>query len=97
MMRGIVTFAIGASFLGAEAPLQCSRAPDPSLRREDTAGDALYELAQRFRQEGNNAGAKRTLEYLIERYPSSRHVGSARDDLRELGGTPAAADAAPKP
>ena len=86
MMRGLVTFAIGVSFLGAQAPLQCSRTHDPTLRREETAGDALYELAQRFRQEGNNAGAKRTLEYLVERYPSSRHFGSAQDDLRELGG-----------
>ncbi len=95
MMRGIVTFAIGASFLGAQAPMQCSRTPDPTLRHEETAGDALYELAQRFRQEGNNAGAKRTLEYLVERYPSSRHHASAEEELRELG--KAAPVLSPKP
>ncbi len=96
-MRALITFAIGASFLGSQAPMQCSRTPDPTLRHEETAGDALYELAQRFKQEGNTTGAKRTLEYLVERYPSSRHFASAQDELRELGGASPAPVASQKP
>jgi len=67
----------------ATAPLQCGSRSDPSLRREDTAGDALYALAQDFRAKGNEAAANDTLRYLVEHYPSNRHAEAAR---AELGG-----------
>lgn len=79
-MRGVlaVTVALG---LGAWAPLQCSHDPDPSLRREDTADDALWSVAHDLEAHGDHEGARRTLEVLVERYPASRHVMAARDLL----------------
>lgn len=66
------------------------------MRREDSAGDALYGLAEDFKAKGNEEAARATLRYLVEHYPSNRHVPAARE---ELGGTTApapAADAAAK-
>jgi TolA-binding protein len=57
------------------------------MRQEDSAGDALYALAQDFRAKGNEQAAKDTLRYLIAHYPSNRHVPAARDELGE--GSPA--------
>ncbi len=61
--------------------MQCSHDPDPSTRIEDTAGDALWELAQDFESRGDHAAAQHTLEKLVTRYPSSRHTPAARDLL----------------
>jgi outer membrane protein assembly factor BamD (BamD/ComL family) len=63
------------------APFQCARVPDDGARREDTAGDALYALAQRFKAENNAAAAHETLKYLVEHYPSSRYAPAAKDEL----------------
>jgi hypothetical protein len=63
------------------APMQCSKTRDGDLRREDAPGDALWELAQRFEAEGNPAGAKATLQFLVDRYPGSRFAQAARDVL----------------
>lgn len=71
------TLALSLGF----APLQCRREADPELRREDTAGDALYSLAQDFRAKGDEAAAQKTLRFLVTRYPSSRHVVAAREEL----------------
>lgn len=79
MMRILSAGALVAA-LGS-APLQCKHDPDPSLRREDSAGDALYALAQDFRAKGNEPAAKQTLRFLVERYPSNRHVPAARAEL----------------
>jgi hypothetical protein len=79
MMRLFTAGALVAA-LGS-APLQCKHDPDPNLRREDTAGDALYALAQDFRAKGNEAAAKETLRFLVERYPSNRHVPAAKAEL----------------
>jgi len=68
------------------APLQCGSGPDPGLRLEDTPGDALWGLAQDFRAKGNEQAAKDTLRYLVEHYPSNRHVPAAK---AELEGAPA--------
>jgi hypothetical protein len=84
---GLVVTALGA-------PLQCGGGKDPALRREDSAGDALYGLAQDFRAKGNEDAARFTLRYLIEHYPSNRHVPAARDELGESGGNKA--EPAPK-
>ena len=71
--------------LGSHAPLQCSHDPDPSVRIEDTAGDALWDLAKDFEARGDHAAARHTLETLVTRYPSSRHTPAAKDMLD--GGT----------
>jgi hypothetical protein len=63
------------------APVQCGHEPDPNLRQEDTAGDALWALAGKFEAEHNDAAAKETLRYLVEKYPSSRHVPEAKAKL----------------
>ena len=60
------------------APFQCGGGPDPKLRREDTAGDALWGLSERFREQHDEASRKATLKYLIEKYPSNRHAQVAR-------------------
>jgi len=87
-MRGVAgTGLVLAALAGlGHAPLQCSRSPDPELRREDTAGDALWDLAEDFRAKGNAAAAHETLRFLVERYPSNRHVPAARAALGETAG-----------
>jgi len=84
---------LGATMLLAalQAPLQCSHDPDPSERTEDTAGDALWNLANDFETRGEKDAAHQTLEMLVTRYPSSRHAPAARDLLD--GGTWSGADA----
>ena len=80
-------FKLGAfaalAIASLNAPLQCGGGHDDSLRREDSAGDALYNLAQDFRAKGNEQAYKDTLRYLIEHYPSNRHVTAAREELGE--------------
>jgi hypothetical protein len=67
------------------APLQCSHhGDDPTLRTEDRAGDALWGLAHDFRAKHEDAAARGTLQYLVERYPSSRYAAAARDELANL-------------
>jgi hypothetical protein len=69
----------------AVAPLQCEKSYDPALRKEDTPGDALWQLARKFREEHDEASARRTLEFLVERYPSSRWAPAAREELGGAG------------
>jgi hypothetical protein len=63
------------------APFQCARTPDPNERREDSPGDALWELAQDFQAHHDDAAARGTLSYLVEKYPSSRYAPAAREAL----------------
>jgi hypothetical protein len=63
------------------APFQCGHERDPSLRWDETPGDALWNLAGRFREQHDEAAARQTLQYLVERYPSSRWAQAARDEL----------------
>lgn len=63
------------------APLQCGGTPDPDRRLEDSPEEALMGLADRMREQGDEDGRRRTLEYLIERYPSSREAEQARLEL----------------
>lgn len=70
-----------AILVGSHAPLQCSHDPDPSVRTEDTAGDALWDLAKDFDARGDHAAARHTLETLVTRYPSSRHTAAAKEML----------------
>jgi len=67
--------------VGSHAPIQCSHDPDPSERIEDTAGDALWDLAKDFEARGDHAAARHTLDTLVTRYPSSRHTPAAREML----------------
>jgi len=67
------------------APLQCASEPDETLRRNETPDEAVYGLAEKFREHGNEAAWRETLEYLIERYPNSRHAARARQDLGQGG------------
>lgn len=72
-----------ASFFGA--PFQCPSEPDPSRAREETPGEALYSLAEEFREAGDRNGWERTLQHLVRRYPASRFAVTARDDLERAG------------
>lgn len=85
MIRSVLSLAGAGLFVAATsgAPLQCSRSPDPELRREDTAGDALWDLAQELKKKGKDDAAKEALRFLVERYPSNRHVPAARAELGE--------------
>jgi hypothetical protein len=78
-MRKSCAFALGVTLL--HAPLQCTHEPDPNLRSEDTAGDALWALAQDFRARHDEGAARATLQYLAEHYPSSRYAPAARSEL----------------
>jgi hypothetical protein len=85
----------GAAALLSTAPMQCGHTPDAELQEDETPGDALWGLAQKFKAASDTAGEKRTLEYLIERYPASRWVSPAKEELGKLGGAPPAVDGGP--
>jgi hypothetical protein len=75
--------------LTALAPFQCSKSYDPTLRRDDDPGDALYDLAQDFKAKGDDKSYRETLQFLVKRYPSSRRAVKAREDLgADAGVTP---------
>jgi hypothetical protein len=80
---------IGLVVASLGAPLQCGSGSD--VPHEDSAGDALYNLAQDFRAKGNEQAAKETLRYLVEHYPSNRHAPAAREELGEGAKAPAPA------
>lgn len=75
----------------ARAPFQCASDPDPNRRREDTPSEALWELAERFHERGDDDARRVTLEALVERYPTSREAERAR---LTLGGREADDEAA---
>ena len=82
--------ALGCALaLGLVAPLQCTKEPDPSLRREETADEALYHLAEDFAARGDEGASRHTLEVLVTKYPSSRFAPAARE---KLGGVDASVD-----
>ncbi len=71
MRAALVALLIGL------APLQCGTSPrGPDF--EDSPGQALGELSERFEADGDEAARRRTLEHLVERYPSSRYAERAR-------------------
>jgi TolA-binding protein len=84
MARGAVILLSCAAL--ANAPFQCASEPDPTKAMEDTPGEALYKLAEQFKASGDERAWRRTLEYLIARYPSSRFAAAARDDLERTQG-----------
>ena len=68
------------------APIQCGHTSDASLREDETPGDALWALAAQFRDAHDESAEKKTLQYLVSRYPLSRWVPAAREELARLGG-----------
>jgi hypothetical protein len=82
----MVLRAAAAVAMMSLAPIQCGHTPDAELREDETPGDALWALAQRFKNAHDTAGERQTLQYLVERYPASRWVGPAKDELAQLGG-----------
>ena len=88
-MRAIV---LSASLLAlALAPVQCTKKYDDGLRREDSAGDGLWGLAEDFRAKGDEQSAVATLRFLVKRYPNSRRAPKAKEALEKRAG--GAADA----
>ncbi|MCL2825395.1 MAG: hypothetical protein FWD57_15495 [Polyangiaceae bacterium] len=79
VLRPLIIAAIFAT-----APMQCQGSDDPSLHRSEYPGEALYDLAQRFREKGDSEAYKSTLRYIIERYPSSRRAVTAQAELDAL-------------
>ncbi len=75
--RGWILLSASLSF--GTAPYQC-KSDDAGRAREETAGEALLQLCGRFAAKGNDAAAKATLDYLIERYPSSRLSARAKEE-----------------
>lgn len=70
--------AFSALTLLSTAPFQCASDPDPEYRVEDTPAEALWNLSEHFRGEGNELARRQTLEHLVERYPSSRESHRAQ-------------------
>jgi hypothetical protein len=81
------------ALLLSAAPYQCSKRYDPAMRREDTAGDGLWALAEDFRTRGDARAHEQTLRFLVTRYPSSRRAAKAREELDRVGAQPATAAA----
>ena len=79
MLRSFLVVA-----LIALAPMQCRGREDPALAVSETPGDALYGLAQQFREKGQDDAYRQTLEYLVNRYPSSRRAVMAKSELDAL-------------
>jgi len=75
--------AIGLALLFSGAPMQCQSEPPPEQRRYERPSEALYELAERFKREGEQKAWRTTLETIIERYPNSREAVMAKDDLKQ--------------
>ena len=71
------------------APIQCGSPPRERPEFEDSPAEALWNLSERFAEAGDDAGRRRTLEYLVERYPSSRFAERARLAIEPPAGGPA--------
>jgi hypothetical protein len=83
----LVRVVLAAALL-ASAPLQCGHTPEAELQEDETPGDALWRLSQKFHERHDVEAERTTLRYLVEKYPASRWAGQARDALAQLGGAP---------
>jgi len=83
LATGLVAVLASAA---SSAPLQCGHTPEAELQEDETPGDALWRLAQKFRDRHDSAAERQTLQYLVERYPASRWVAPAREEMAKLGG-----------
>lgn len=84
MIRAVSSGLVVLSLAGT-APLQCGGGGHETAAREPSAGDALWDLAQDFRKQGNEAAARSTLKYLVDHFPSNRHAEAARAELQSSG------------
>ena len=91
IVRALVGPVMAAAF--AVAPLQCPHDTDAAHCWDDAPGDSLWDLAQKFRDNHDDAAARRTLQFLVERYPASRFAPAARQELGlEADASPVARD-----
>lgn len=65
--------------------MQCARDTEPDKALEEQPGDALYKLAEQFREGGKVEARLATLRYLVEHYPSSRFAERAKQEIEEMG------------
>jgi hypothetical protein len=80
-----MTRVFASVILLVTAPIQCGHSSDASLREDDTPGDALWSLAAEFRDGHDEAAERKTLQLLVTRYPASRWIPAAREELTRLG------------
>jgi hypothetical protein len=80
--------------LWVTAPFQCASDPDPERAIEDSAPEVLWELSEDFRARGDDGARRRTLEWIVERYPSSRYARRAEHALEQRadGAEPSASE-----
>lgn len=68
----------------ANAPFQCASRAGPEQRLEEEPAEAIYELAEKFKVEGDAHAQAKTLRYLLAKFPASRFAESAKQDLAGL-------------
>jgi TolA-binding protein len=71
---------LAAALIALSAPYQCA-SDDERPPVEDSAPQALWVLAERFKAENNPAARETTLRQIVESYPSSRYAQRARQEL----------------
>jgi hypothetical protein len=83
LVVSLVSRGSGALLLAAlaHAPFQCAHDLPPDRHNEDDAAEAVYVLAEQLHVKGDERGRKDALEFLVQRYPSSRYAVRAREDL----------------
>jgi hypothetical protein len=74
------------------APFQCASDPDPDRRIADTPSEALWGLAEEFREAGDTDAREKTLRRIIERYPDSAEAEMSRMALDGREPPPPAGD-----
>jgi len=74
------------------APFQCASEPDPDRRIADTPSEALWGLAEEFRETGDDDARETTLRRIVERYPDSAEAEMARMALDGREPAPEATD-----
>ena len=66
------------------APYQCASKASPERRTEEEPAEVLYDLAEKFKAEGNARAQAETLRYLVQKFPASRFAEAAKQDLSEI-------------
>lgn len=82
MIRALLSSGVALSLALGSAPIQCASRHPPELAHEDSPPESLWNLSERFAAQHNPAAQRATLEYLVERYPSSRFAERARTALQ---------------
>lgn len=82
MRRALVPLLLLAA--AGNAPYQCASKAGPERRLEVEPAEALYDLAEKFKAEGNTKAQGETLRYLVDKFPASRFAVAAQQDLGDL-------------